>query len=257
MLGFLIRKTFFDMWDNLFRIMLMNIGFIAITAYFIIVVPLTVQVPVLFWFARFLGIAMFFVYLGAVSRATSDIADYKQPGFSDFLSSLKETYPGSLLIALCVFAFVFVISTAFSFYGNLQSMAGPLAVAFLFWVTVVLILAGQFFFPIQARLDRKLRKIVKKSFLVLLDNTVFSLVVFAVTIVIFVISVFIMLIIPGISSILLFWNVALKLRLYKYDYLEQHPTENRRKIPWDALLVNDRERVGKRTLKGMIFPWKE
>jgi hypothetical protein len=44
--------------------------------------------------------------------------------------------------------------------------------------------------------------------------------------------------------------------MYKYDYLEKNPGD-RRRIPWDALLVEDRERVGKRTLKGMIFPWKE
>ena len=27
MLGFLIKKTFFDTWDNLFQILLINIGF--------------------------------------------------------------------------------------------------------------------------------------------------------------------------------------------------------------------------------------
>jgi hypothetical protein len=257
MFGFLVKKAFFDMWDNLFRIMILNLGFILIVAYLIGVVPLAASIPILFWAALFVGIAALFVYLGTASKMTSEIADYKQPGFADFLSGLKETYPTSLLIALCIFSFIFIISTAFNFYGSLESIAGPLAVAFLFWVTIIIILAAQFFFPIQARLDRKLRKIFKKSFLILLDNTAFSLGVFAITVLVFVISVFFMLLIPGISAILLFWNVALKLRLYKYDYLEQNPTENRKKIPWDALLVNDRERIGKRTLKGMIFPWKE
>jgi hypothetical protein len=70
-------------------------------------------------------------------------------------------------------------------------------------------------------------------------------------------SLFTALLLPGISSILLFWNTAFKLRLYKYDWLEQNPGSNKKSIPWDALLVEDRERVGKRTLKGMIFPWKE
>jgi hypothetical protein len=257
MFGFLIKKAFFDMWDNLFRIILLNIGFILIISYLIGIVPLTSGITVLFWIALFVGIAAFFVYIGAASKMTSEIADYKQPGFADFLSGLKETYRTSLLIALCTFTFIFIIRTAFTFYGSMQSILGPLAVAFLFWVTVVMILAAQFFFPIQSRMDRKLRKIFKKSFLILLDNTMFSLGVFALTLIIFIISVLFMLLIPGISALLLFWNVALKLRLYKYDYLEQNPTENRKRIPWDALLINDRERVGKRTLKGMIFPWKE
>ena len=29
MLGFLIKKAFFDTWDNLFRVLLLNIGFYA------------------------------------------------------------------------------------------------------------------------------------------------------------------------------------------------------------------------------------
>ena len=62
---------------------------------------------------------------------------------------------------------------------------------------------------------------------------------------------------PGISAVVLWISVGLKLRLYKYDYLEKNPEANRKKIPWDALLVADKDRVGKRTLRGMIFPWKE
>ena len=72
-----------------------------------------------------------------------------------------------------------------------------------------------------------------------------------------VVSFFTALLLPGIATIMLWWNIAFKLRLYKYDWLEQNPGANRRRVPWDALLVEDRERVGKRTLKGMIFPWKE
>ncbi len=257
MFGFLIKKTFFDMWDNLLRIMLLNIGFILLLSYFFGVLPLITDIPVLFYVALFIGIAAFSVFLGAASRTASEIADYKQPGFADFWAGVKDTYRTSLLIALCVFAFLFIVRNAFAFYGNLQSIVGPIAVAVLFWITVVMVLAAQFFFPIQARLDRKLRKIFKKSFLVLLDNTGFSLALFFVTLVILALSLVFMLIIPGFGTILLFWNVALKLRLYKYDYLEKNPTANRKRIPWDALLVEDRERVGKRTLKGMIFPWKD
>jgi hypothetical protein len=70
-------------------------------------------------------------------------------------------------------------------------------------------------------------------------------------------SAFTALLIPGITGLLIWHQVALKIRLCKYDYLEENPDANRRQIPWDALLIDDRERVGKRTLRGMIFPWKE
>ena len=69
--------------------------------------------------------------------------------------------------------------------------------------------------------------------------------------------------------------------MYKYDFLEERQQASadqtsadqegtdegqveqaggkrrRVRIPWDALLAEDREQVGVRTLRGMIFPWKE
>ena len=31
----------------------------------------------------------------------------------------------------------------------------------------------------------------------------------------------------------------------------------RRKIPWDAILIEEREKTGTRSLKSFIFPWKD
>jgi uncharacterized membrane protein YesL len=257
MFGFLIKKTFFDMWDNMFRVILMNVGFMAILAIFVMLLPAVAEIAVLPYVVLVLGIALLAVYMGAVSRMANDIADYKQPGFADFWQHLKQSLPTSLLFALVVSAYVVIIKVAFGFYGAMQSIIGPIAVSVLFWVTVIALLASQFFFPIQSRLDNKFRKVVKKSFLILLDNPGFTIVLFLCAILTSALSFFIAFIVPGFATVFLLWNVGFKLRLYKYDYLEKNPGADRRKIPWDALLVEDRERVGKRTLKGMIFPWKQ
>ncbi len=256
MFGFLVKKAFFDMWDNMFRIILMNLGYILVLGILWLAIELA-SVPALSFVVLLVFVAALAVYTGAVSRICSDIADYKQPGFADFASSLRESLPSSLLLALVVGIYVFVIRVAFQFYGNLQNLAGPLAVALLFWVTLAWIFASQYFFPIQSRLDRKFRKIFRKTFLVFFDNPGFSIGLFLVAAIVSVASLLTALLLPGIASVLLWWNVAFKLRMYKYDWLEKNPGENRRRIPWDALLVEDRERVGKRTLRGMIFPWKE
>jgi hypothetical protein len=54
---------------------------------------------------------------------------------------------------------------------------------------------------------------------------------------------------------------ALRLRLYKYDYLEAHPeiktAKERRIIPWDELIQEDKDALGPRSFKSFIFPWKE
>jgi len=256
MFGFLIKKTFFDMWDNLFRILLLNLGFIVITAIFLLL-PLLSGIPALMITVLVIGVALFTVYTGAASKMCAEIADYKQPGFSDFFSFVKRSLVPSLLIALAAAAYVLIVVIAFRFYGNMKSMVGTLAAALLFWITIAIVLSLQFFFPIQSRLDNKFAKTLKKSFLVFLDNPGFTIALFLSSLLIMGVSVFTALLLPGIASLLLWWNNAFKLRLYKYDWLEKNPQGNRRHIPWDALLVEDRERVGKRTLKGMIFPWKE
>jgi len=254
MFGFLVKKAFFDMWDNLFRVLIMNLGYIVILAIFYLLSSL---LPGLFIVTGLVGLALLTVYTGGVSRMCADIADYRQPGFADFFRFVRESFPSSLLLALTIGVYGLIVSVAFSFYGGLKSIFGPLAVALLFWVTVAGLLAAQYYFPIQSRLDRKFRKIARKTFLVFFDNPGFSIGLAFGALIVMGVSVFTALLVPGVTTVLLWWNVACKLRLYKYDWLEQNPGANRRHVPWDALLVEDRERVGKRTLRGMIFPWRE
>jgi uncharacterized membrane protein YesL len=256
MFGFLVKKCFFDMWDNLFRILLLNLGFLAALGLLALSFRL-LSVAALFFPALSVAVAVLAVYTGAASKTASEIADYRQPGFSDFWLFVKDTWGTSLLLALVAAVYAGVIVVAFGFYGNLKSIVGPLAVSLLFWVTVAIVLAGQYALPIRSRLDRSFRKVLRKSFLVFFDNPGFSIGLLFGAVVIGAVSVFTALLLPGLATLLLWWNAALKLRLYKYDWLEQNPDANRRQVPWDALLVEDRERVGKRTLKGMIFPWKE
>lgn len=256
MFGFLIKKAFFDMWDNLIRIVILNLGFILILAV-LVYFPLLFRSSFPFFaIALALGVALLFVYSGLISTLTRLIADYDTLEFSSVLPALRATWPSSLLFAAVNILLAFLLSVAFPVYGRIKSLVGPLASSFLFWVAVFWVLALQYFFPIQARLDKKFPKIIKKMFLLLLDNPLFSIGMLVGTLLIAVLSVFTALLLPGIATIFLWWNVALKLRLYKYDFLEKNP-EGRKSIPWDALLTDDRERVGKRTLKGMIFPWKE
>jgi hypothetical protein len=62
---------------------------------------------------------------------------------------------------------------------------------------------------------------------------------------------------PGPAGVILYLDEALRLRLLKYNWLEENPQANRRKIPWDALLIEERERTGTRTFRNFIFPWKD
>lgn len=255
---FLVKKAFFDMWDNFLGVILMNLGFILLmTIPILLPAPLAGISVVAALIAQVIGVLLLFVYGGAVSMACRDIANYERPEFKRFFEYLKETWVSSLVVGAIYVGIIVVLWIGVPVYAAMGNLIGLAALVFLFWALVIWLLSSQFYFPIRAQLDTKIGKILKKSFIIFFDNTFFALVVGIGTIAIAVGSVFTALLIPGITGVLLWHQVALKLRLLKYDYLEENPEADRKKIPWDALLIDDRERVGKRTLRGMIFPWKE
>jgi hypothetical protein len=137
---------------------------------------------------------------------------------------------------------------------------GAAGAGLVFWVLLFWLGSTQFFFPLLCQMGGGTLKNIKKGFIILLDNPGFSLFTMAGTIFITAVSIFTAFLIPGLSNALLFQHEAMKLRLLKYDYLEEtRETAGPGKIviPWDTLLSEDRENVGPRTLKGMIFPWKD
>jgi len=254
----MIKKAFFDMWDNFLPIVLINLGFILVVSLPIVLPPAVYPIhPVFGYAALFLGIIIFFIYTGTVSMITSDIADYKRPEFKDVPKYFNETWKSSFALGIIMSFLGFILSIAFPVYLNMGNMIGLLALVFLFWATVIWLLSSLYYFPIRSRLDTRIKKIIKKCFIIFFDNTLFTLGLTLVVIATFILSAFTAFLLPGLGAIILLLQVATKLRIYKYDYLEENPEANRRKIPWDALLIDDKQKVGKRTFRGMIFPWKE
>jgi hypothetical protein len=257
MIGFLIKKNFFDLWDNLFKVALINLGFIASVAIPVFIPPLLVSVPVLAIIVVFLGILWCFVYLSAASLSLKTISDYSSFGFHDFLANLKPALPSGLVLGGLVFLLFILSSVIIPFYLQMNSMVGLLLAAVIFWTLVVALLSFQFFFAVRARLDTKLTKIIKKCFIFFFDNPGFCIFSILNNLVMLALSLFLALLFPGPAGILLFLDEAMRLRLLKYDWLELNPDANRRKIPWDALLIEEREKTGTRSLKSFIFPWKD
>ena len=93
--------------------------------------------------------------------------------------------------------------------------------------------------------------------LISLDNSGLAIFVLLHNFIALLLSVFLAFIFPGPAGALLYLDEALRLRLLKYDWLEANPGADRKKIPWDALLIEEREKTGVRTLKNLIFPWKD
>jgi hypothetical protein len=257
MIGFLIKKTFFDMWDNMFRIALVNLGFIVSAAFPIFVPSLLAPFPVAAILTLLIGILWCFVYLMTAALSLRNISDYGSFGFADFFKNLKIAWPAGLVMGLLVFLLLFLLITVIPWYLGQQSIIGLLLGALIFWTFVIGILSFQYFPAIRSRLDTKLLKVIKKCFLIFFDNPGLSIFSLIHNLVLLVISALLAFLFPGPAGILLYMDEALRLRLLKYDWLEANPGANRRKIPWDALLIDERDRTGSRSLKSFIFPWKD
>jgi hypothetical protein len=255
MIGFLIKKNFFDLWDNLFRIALLNLGFIASLAIPVFLPPFlggALGLGLLF-----IGILWCFVYLSAVALSLKSVSDYSSFGFADFFANLKIVWPLGLIAGALVFVCYLLVTMVIPFYLAMNSMIGLLLAAVIFWTLVVGALSLQFFFAVRTRLDTKLAKILKKCFIIFFDNPGFALFVFFSNLLMLIISVFLAFLFPGPAGMLLYLDEALRLRLLKYDWLEVNPDANRRQIPWDAILIDERDRTGTRSFKSFIFPWKD
>jgi hypothetical protein len=257
MIGFLIKKTFFDLWDNLFRIALVNIGFIASLAFPVFIPPLLESIPALSVAVLGIGILWCFVYLAAAALSIKSVSDYGSFGLSDFFMNLKRAWPAGMVLGGVGCLIGGLVTVVIPFYLSMTSLIGLLLAAVIFWTLVVGILSLQFFFPIRARLDTNIHKVLKKCFLIFFDNPLFCIFSLIYSIITLGLSAFLALLFPGPAGLLLYLDEALRLRLLKYDWLEANPDANRRKIPWDALLIEEREKTGSRSLKSFIFPWKD
>jgi len=259
MIGFLIKKTLYDLWDNMFRIVVLNLGFLVIT-----VIPLLPSfLPNLFGSDLLIGIfgivgtLICSVYLSAAANAIKVISDYGTFTYSDFLKSFKTTWPAGIAVFAVLLLLYVVFTIVIPFYGGMGTILGLVLSMVVIWLTVFALLSFQYFFTVYARLGNNIKKTFKKCMLISLDNTGLSIFLVFNNIFAFAISVIFVFMFPGPIGILLYLDEALRLRLLKYDWLEANPGANRKKIPWDAILIEEREKTGTRTFRNFIFPWKD
>ena len=259
MIGLLLRKTLYDLWDNMFKIIIVNLGFAILAAIPVFLPRLAAKLvdsQALEIALIAFGILLCSVYLSAAAHSLKSISDYGSFGFGDFLRHFKTAWPAGLVMGFLVFFLFLVVTIVIPFYLSAESPVGLILGVIVFWTTIFALLSFQFYFTVCARLGTNLKKAFRKCILIALDNSGFSLFLLLHNIAGLILSVLLALMFPGPAGILLYLDEALRLRLLKYDWLEANPGANRRKIPWDSLLIDEREKTGTRSLKNFIFPWK-
>ena len=259
MKGFFIKKAFFDGWDNLIGMVLLNLVYLALFFLALYSFSLT-SFGVLPFVAGM--VALLFVYSvfsGAVSNVAYAYSDYRRDTWSDLKAGFSRYFRHALLrFAVYLFQILLVIDIFVVLFLMSLGLAGKIFFsAILFWLEIFFLIAMPYYWALSSHLpgDRPL-KTLKKCFIVMGDNMGFSIFFLLYNIVCVALTVFTVGLVPGVCGMNLAAHDAVRLIMLKYDYLEEHPEADRRHLPWADILYDEEDKVGPRSFKNMIFPWK-
>jgi len=109
MIGFVLRKTLYDLWDNMFKIVILNLGFIAVVS-----IPTFLPVLAAKYFnstalemaLSAFGILLCSIYLASSAITIRAISDYGSFSFGDFFRNFKTAWPAGLVMGF-LFSFFF------------------------------------------------------------------------------------------------------------------------------------------------------
>ena len=96
MIGFFIKKAFFDGWDNLIGLVLYNLVSIGLLILLLLASYLT-EVSILVWgLAIVLTLLIFCLFSGALSNVCYKYSNYRRSGFSVFREGFSRYFKHSL-----------------------------------------------------------------------------------------------------------------------------------------------------------------
>ena len=258
---FYLKKNFYDGWDNVGQMVVVNLIILLYSALMFFAVGAASNLNTGLGFLVFVAAcAGFAILVMAYGENAAAIANYETRPVKEYFSQIKScAKDGFLFGALCGL----LISACFigiPGYLSFKTTLGFILAVILFWTGVISVLAFQWFIPLRSLMHNDFKKCLKKCFLIFFDNTGFSIAMALYTLVMLLLSVFCVGFVPSYAGIILARTNALRLRLYKYDYLEAHPEletpRQRKSIPWEELIYEDRETLGPHKLKTIFFPWK-
>lgn len=257
MVGFYIKKAFFDGWDNLYLLAGLNAVYLAILILFM-ALPLVLGLPG--WLVLIAGIAGVIALSWwdmVVAEGMYRIASARSYHFGESWALLKKSLKMGLMLAAMRLLMLVAVLVAIPFYFSRGGMWGAFAGGIMFWFMILALLVVQYVPSMWAHDGGSAREVLKKSLYLFADNPGFSLFLLVWRGITLVFSLLTMLIAPGLAGVSLASAAAVRLRMKKYAWMKGKNPEERKHVPWDDLLKEEKELVGKRTLKGMIFPWKE
>lgn len=262
MFGFLLKKSFCDGWDNLFSLVIVNVIALFTGIGLLFLVNLAKDYDVFIYIILFFAYIIYAIFALAYGEISAKIADFCGATIVDFFKAVPGVLKDAVLFGALCYALTMLSFISLDYYFvTAQSLVGYFIGCMIMWIDVLLLLAFQWFVPVRSIMHNNFRKCIKKCFILFFDNTGFTIALGLYSLFMIALSVVFIGFFPSVAGVVLAHTNALRLRLYKYDYLEEHPEltskRERRHIPWEELLYEDKETLGPRKLRSFLMPWKE
>lgn len=262
MVGFIVKKNFCDGWDNLLSLLVTNVVFLFTGIGLVMLNGLVSKNAILSAVVFVLSAIIVSIEIFAYGDTAAEIANFNGVSILDYFKAFPGVLKDASLFGLMVSVVIMLTSFAIRYYFfTANSIIGFLFGAAIVWFDLFFFLSIQWFIPIRSLMHNDFKKCLKKCFIVFFDNTWFTILVTLYNIVMLALSVVCIGFFPSIAGISIANTNSLRIRLYKYDYLEEHPElktkRERSRIPWEELIYEDRQTLGPRKLRSFLFPWKE
>ena len=257
MFGFYLKKAFFDGWDNFIQMVLQNLLYIVFILLFIGSVLVFGDNTPLFIACFALEVLLFCLSLGGTSTVVYNWSQYQSETWKAYGKGIGRNIRHSLFFFLVLLVEFLLMFLVIPFYISTDNMLGTVLGVIMVWLSVFIFLALPYFYPLMNLLpgDGPL-KTFKKCFLIAGDNIGYTLLLLLHNFVDIALSVVSMGMIPGVTGVMLGGQDMMKLLMKKYDWMEENPGKDKKEMDWSEILYDEKETLGPRSLKNMIFPWK-
>lgn len=275
MFGFFFKKNLCDVWDNLFYVVIVN--FFSLVAIFLSALmirfslftqlPEWARYPVVFSLFLVSCILVCTIAFAGGENAKS-ICSFNTPRYGKFFRNIISSFKDGIFMGIFIGVVVAIAVVSMPFYfrmwrpsdGSRGSFLWLIFMLVIFWFLFTTFFALQWFLPVRTMMRNGYGKCLKKCYILFIDNMGFTFGMFFVNFLNTVLTVITFGLFPGMTGIIITNMNALRLRLYKYDWIEVNPgltPEERKNVPWEDLLAKDRKTLGPRSFKTFVFPWKE
>ncbi len=278
MFGFQLTKWFWTLWDNLLTIVLLNLASLATlgAALYLLIDLLVHLTPSLFATSLILVSSFSMLFLYTLFLHLCALINYSivKNQSKDWKACLRKTLSKRSLFAVLLADLLWVsllglYYISWNFYSQQSNILSLLALGIMFWLGIFFLLANGFYLPLLVREQFAFKEAFKRSILICLDNLLLALLLALACLLLTAVSVIPpFMILFGAVGQSLWYEVSIRILYYKYQYIQQLSQETQERlegqnnhkklaIPWRALLREEREQIGPRSLRNLIFPWKD